>query len=105
MIYTRYVWFMFNVDIEYNSPRFYISKDLIHVFWCYRTKTHHISPFGTQSGTPSSTRSGTWSGTSSSTASCTKTVGNLLVMVLVASGGRIKNMGFAHAFPLQLLNP
>jgi hypothetical protein len=95
---------MFNDYIEYNSSCFYASKDLIHVFWCYRAKTHHVSASGTQSDTPSSTRSGTRSDTLSSTAYCTKTEGDLAVMVLAASDGRIRNMGFVRACPLQLLN-
>jgi hypothetical protein len=49
--------------LSINSSRFYASKDLIHVFWCYRAKSHHISTCGTQSGIPSSNRSGTQSDT------------------------------------------
>jgi hypothetical protein len=30
--------------------------------------------------------------------------GDLAVLVLAASDGRIRNVGFVHAFPLQLLN-
>ena len=78
MIYTRYVQFVFYIDFEYNSLRFYVSKDLIHIFWFYREKSHHVSSSGTQSSTPSGTRSGT----PSITSSCTKTVGDLVVMVL-----------------------
>jgi hypothetical protein len=100
MIHTGYVKFAFYVDLEYNSLRFYVSKDLIHVFWCYREKSHHVSAFDTQSDTPSSTRSGTWSGTPSNTLSCTKMMGDLEVMVLATSDRRIRNMGFACACPL-----
>jgi hypothetical protein len=104
MIYTRYIWFLFNVDIKYNSSCFYAFKDLIHVFWCYREKTHHVFAFVTQSSTHSSTRYGTWSGIASNIASCTKIVGKLAIIVLAASDGWIRNVVFFHAFPLQLLN-
>jgi hypothetical protein len=57
------------------------------MFWCYRTKSHHVSSFGTQFDTPSSTRSGTRSDTSSGTSSCTKTMGDLEFMVLAVSDG------------------
>jgi len=100
MIYTRYVWFMFNDNIEYNSSCFYASKDMIHVFWCYRVKTHHVFVSGTKSGTCSGTRSNTVS----STTSCTKTEGDLVVMVLAASDGWIRNVGFVYDFPLQLMS-
>jgi hypothetical protein len=95
---------MFNDTIEYNSSCFYTSKDLIHVFWCYRAKTHHVYASGTRSNTPSSTRSGTRSNTTSNTTSCTKTKGDLVVLVLATNDGRIGNVGFVHAFHLQLLN-
>jgi hypothetical protein len=95
---------MFYVDLEYNSSCFYVSKDLIHIFWCYREKSHHVSASGTQSGTPSSTRSGTSPTLRPTPLSYTKTVGDLAVMVLAASDGKIRNMGFARAYPLQLLN-
>jgi hypothetical protein len=65
---------------------------------------HHVSTSGTQSDTPSSTQSGTWSDTPSNTSSYTKTMGDLAVMVLAASGGRIRDMGFSRAYPLHLLN-
>jgi hypothetical protein len=54
--------------------------------------------------TPSSTRSGTRSDTLSSTAYCTKMEGDLAVMVLAASDGKIGHVGFVHACPLQLLS-
>jgi hypothetical protein len=65
---------------------------------------HYVSASDTQSDTHSSTRSGTRSDTPSSTAYCTKTEGDLAVMVLAASDGRIGNVGFVHPYPLQLLN-
>jgi hypothetical protein len=87
---------MFNVGIEYNSSCFYVSKDLIHIFLCYKAKVHHVFAFDT----PSSTQYGTRSDIASRTTSCTKMVGNMAVMVLAASGERIGNMGFSHAYPL-----
>jgi hypothetical protein len=65
-------------------------------FWCHREKLQLFFASGTQSGTPSSTQSGT--------PSCTKTVGDLKIMVLVSSDGRMRDMGFDHACGLQLLN-
>jgi hypothetical protein len=93
---------MFNDCIEYNSSCFYTSKDLIHVFLCYREKMNYVSISDTRSGTPS-IGSSTQSGTLSSTVYCTKTEGDLAVMVLAASDGRIGNVGFFHACPLHLL--
>jgi hypothetical protein len=91
---------MFYDDIECNSVCFYVSMNLIHIFWCHREKSQHVFASGTQSNTPSGTQSSTRSGTPS----CTKMMGDLAVMVLAASDGRIRNMGFARACPLQLLN-
>jgi hypothetical protein len=74
---------VFYDDLDYNSVCFYVSRDLIHIFWCHREKSQHVFASGTQSGTPS----GTQSGTPSDTPSCTKTMGDLVVMVLAASDG------------------
>jgi hypothetical protein len=83
MIYARYVRLLFNDSIEYNSSCFYASKDLIHVFWCYREKMHHVSSSDTQSDTPSST----CSSTQSDTLSCTKNERDLAIMVLASNDG------------------
>jgi hypothetical protein len=71
---------------------------------CHREKSQLVFSSDTQSSTPFDTQSGTPSDTLSSTPSCTKTMGDLAVMVLVASDGRIKYMGFSRARGLQLLN-
>jgi hypothetical protein len=91
---------VFYDDLDYNSVCFYVSMDLILIFWCHREKLQHVFASDIQFGTPSDTQSGTPSDTPSNTPSCTKTMGDLAVMVLAASGGRIRNMGFARACPL-----
>jgi hypothetical protein len=91
---------MFYDDIECNSVCFYVSRNLIRIFWCHREKSQLVFASRTESGTPSDTQYCTPSGTPS----CTKTMGDLAVMVLAASDGRIRDMGFSRACGLQLLN-
>jgi len=91
---------MFCNDFEFESVCFYVSRNLIHIFWCHREKSQLVCASGTQSDTPS----GTQSGTPFDTPSGTKMMGDFAVMVLAASDGRIKNMGFSRARPLKLLN-
>jgi hypothetical protein len=73
-------------------------------FWFHREKSQLVFAYDTQSGTPSDTQSSTPSNTPSDTPFCTKMMGDLAVMVLSASDGRIRDMGFACAHGLQLLN-
>jgi hypothetical protein len=56
------------------------------------------------SGTPSDTQFGTPSDTLSGTPSYTKTMGELAVVILTTSDGKISDMGFLCAHGLHLLS-
>jgi hypothetical protein len=96
---------MFCNDFEFKSICFYDPRRLIHVLYVTGQNRSLFLLLALSSILHLAVvLHPTLSGTPSDTPSCTKMMGDLAVMVLAASDGQIREMGFSHAHALQLLN-